>query len=74
MAWTVQELPLGNQRGLILEADTQEELDALVQKSTAKGWDFYVSGMVPSNGRLGVWLTKAAEIVQGNNSLEESKQ
>jgi hypothetical protein len=70
MAWTVQEIELGSQRGLVLEADTEEELAALVSKATLKGWDFYVCGTVPSNGRYGTWLTKPLEIVQNNAKME----
>jgi len=60
MAWTVQEFPLDNNRLLVMEADTHDELDRLVDKAKAKGWSPYVTGSVPSSGRSGAWMQKPA--------------
>lgn len=45
-------------RLLVLQADTFEELDALVSRSKAKGWLEYVEGVAAQGPRLGCWMLK----------------
>ncbi len=45
-------------RLLVLQADTFEELDALMTRSKAKGWLEYVEGVATQGPRLGCWMLK----------------
>lgn len=58
MAWNVEELPFGDKRMLVLVADTASELEKLLTKAGAKGWERYQQGSVPGSGRPSAWLFK----------------
>ncbi|WP_159608857.1 hypothetical protein [Hydrogenophaga sp. PBL-H3] len=45
-------------RLLLLQADTVEELEALISLSKAKGWLEYVEGVATQGPRLGSWMLK----------------
>jgi len=45
-------------RLLVLQADTSEELDALISRSKVKGWIEYVEGVATKGPRLGCWMLK----------------
>lgn len=54
-------------RLLVLVADTDEDLAALVNRAVAKGWDASIpSGREPETGLPSAWLTKLASVQDQN--------
>lgn len=50
-------------RLLVLVADTDEDLEDLVKRAVAKGWDASIpSGREPETGLPSAWLTKLASV------------
>ncbi len=47
-------------RMLVLESDSTQELDELVERARGKGWQDYLEGRVPADGWYSVWMLKPA--------------
>jgi hypothetical protein len=61
MVYRVTEFPGVTDRILVLQATTQEELDALLAAARMKGWDDYVLGIEPDTLQPSAWMRKPAE-------------
>lgn len=48
-------------RMLVLEADSAQELNELVERARAKGWMDYLEGLVPADRWYSVWMLKPAD-------------
>lgn len=63
MAYKVTEFPGKPDRILALEADTPEEIEALISRALNKGWQDYARGIEPDTRRPAAWLKKSADAV-----------
>lgn len=69
MAYTVRRQELSESALLLLEADTPEELSALVLNATTKkGWCHYLDGATPQ-GKPAAWLVKQAQSTHGPDKV-----
>lgn len=57
MAYRITEFP-GEDRILVLLADSSAELDALLASARKKGWQDYVQGVEPETQQPSAWMRK----------------
>lgn len=61
MAYNILEFPGRPDRILTLEADTPDELEALICRAMKKDWQEFARGVEPATGRPAAWMKKAAD-------------